>query len=178
MRALIDWFRRAWRSLDEPRDGFSAQLDQSVEQHGWTAIYVGDYEAAPTWAYTMGFQDTLGQPEVIVFDIPKDSANALLWEVFAQLKDGRLVLEDGKVWSEGEALPCVWRKVDRSQVESEDGWFTFAMVRSLARGGTPFDFEAFQLVLSDNDGRLPWDAGYDEALRPRQPALYLPRSGG
>lgn len=47
------------------------------------------------------------------------------------------------------------------------------MVRSLVRTGMPFEFEAFQLVLSDNDGRLPWDGGYDEDLRPLQPALYL-----
>ncbi|HEY0647892.1 hypothetical protein [Phenylobacterium sp.] len=38
----------------------------------------------------------------------------------------------------------------------------------------PFGFNAFQLVLSDNDGRMPWDDGYDERLRPLQPALYLP----
>jgi hypothetical protein len=176
MRALIDWFQRAWRGLREPSDGFSTQLDRSVEQHGWTAIYVGDYDTAPTWTYTMGFQDTLGQPEVIVFDIPRESANGLLWEVFTQLKDGRLVLEDGKVWPAEAEQPCVWRKVDRSQIESPDGWFTFAMARSLARGGTPFDFDGFQLVLSDNEGRLPWEAGYDEDLRTRQPALYLPRA--
>lgn len=150
-------------------------MERKIKQVGWTAIYVGDYQTAPTWTYTMGFADTLGQPEVIVFDIPRDSASALLWEVFTQLKDGRLVLEDGKVWPEDQERPCVWRRVDRSQIESEDGWFTLAIARSFAASGGPFDFDAFQLVLSDNEGRMPWDDGYDEQLRRLQPALYLPR---
>lgn len=36
------------------------------------------------------------------------------------------------------------------------------------------EFEAYQLVLGDADGRLPWEVGYDEHLRPRQRALYEP----
>jgi hypothetical protein len=35
-------------------------------------------------------------------------------------------------------------------------------------------FEAFQLVLSDNEGHMPWEPGYDTRLHERQPALYQP----
>jgi hypothetical protein len=178
MKSLIDWFRRAWGEPAATPDGFGAQLDRAVDEHGWTAVYVGDYRSAPTWTYTTGFHETLGQPEVIIVDIPQESANRLLWDVFEQLRDQRLRLQDGKVWPEDSERPGVWRQVHRTQLESADGWFTFAMVRSLARGGTPFDFDAFQLVLPDNEGRLPWEAGYDETLRPRQPTLYLPHAEG
>ncbi|WP_414693951.1 DUF4262 domain-containing protein [Phenylobacterium sp.] len=41
-----------------------------VRRHGWTAIYVGDYQSAPTWAYTIGFHASFGAPEVVVFDVP------------------------------------------------------------------------------------------------------------
>ena len=172
---MLAQLKRLWRKVTgQPGPGLSDGLADAIEAHGWTGIYVGDYETAPTWTYTIGFDETLGQPEVIVFDLPQDSANALLWEVFTQLKDGRLVLEDGKVWPEGGALPSVWRKVHQTQLESEEGWFTLASMRSLVRKLTPFGFDAFQLVLSDNDGRLPWDEGYDERLRRLQPALYMP----
>lgn len=174
MRIAFEWLQSAWRRLRRKEVGSFAVLGERIAQHGWTGMYVGDYATAPTWAYSVGFAETLGQPEVIVFDLPQDAADALLGEVFTQLKDGRLALEDGRVWPEGEAHPCVWRKVDTSQLESDRGWFTFAMVRSLLRTGMPYAFEAFQLVLSDNEGRLPWEEGYDELLRPRQPALYLP----
>ena len=38
----------------------------------------------------------------------------------------------------------------------------------------PRGFEAYQLVLSDAEGKLPWEAGYDERLRPLQVALWDP----
>jgi hypothetical protein len=170
---ILTWLKAVWAKVAGDRSLFR-DLDSRIETHGWTAIYVGDYRTAPTWTYTLGFAETLNQPEVIVFDIPQDAANGLLWEAFDQLKDGRLELQDGKVWPEGEERPCVWRKVDQTQIESEAGWFTLATIRSIARTGMPYSFEAYQLVLSDNEGRLPWDDGYDERLRPLQPALYLP----
>ncbi|WP_331085818.1 DUF4262 domain-containing protein [Phenylobacterium sp.] len=99
----------------------TSQLGRRIEEHGWTAVYVGDYSTAPTWTYTIGFDETLGQPEVIVFDIPQDSANALLWEVFAQIKDGRLILEDGKVWPEGEELAVRLAQGAREPARERDG---------------------------------------------------------
>ena len=170
---ILTWLRAGWAKVAGADRGLFGDLEARIETHGWTAIYVGDYQTAPTWTYTLGFRETLGQPEVIVFDIPQDAANGLLWEVFQQLKDGRLVLEDGKVWPEGEERPCVWRKVDQTQIESELGRFTLATMRSIVRTGMPYDFDAYQLVLSDNDGRMPWDEGYDERLRSLQPGLYL-----
>lgn len=175
---MLHWLKRIWHWVrGTGATGLTDQLWARIEQHGWTGMYVGDYRTAPTWSYSIGFSETLDQPEVIIFDLPQEAANALLWEAFSELKDGRLKLEDGKVWAEAGDKPCVWRKVHPSQLESEAGWLTFASLRSLVRRGTPFGLEAFQLVLSDNDGRLPWESGYDERLRPLQPSLYEPLEG-
>jgi hypothetical protein len=46
-------------------------------------------------------------------------------------------------------------------------------MRRLAKTRRRYGLEAFQFVLSDH-GALPWDAGYDERLRPLQPALWEP----
>ena len=89
MRGALTWLKDAWLKLTSRDRGVTSQLGRRIEEHGWTAVYVGDYSTAPTWTYTIGFDETLGQPEVIVFDIPQDSANALLWEVFTQIKEGR-----------------------------------------------------------------------------------------
>ena len=79
---LIDRLQSAWRRFDTRRRG---------EGRDWTAIYVGDFQRAPTWVYTMGFQAALGQPEIIVFDLPRAAASRLTWEVYDQLRDRRLV---------------------------------------------------------------------------------------
>lgn len=149
------------------------KIHRRVRRHGWTAIYVGDYETAPTWVYTLGFDETLNQPEIIVFDLPQTDANRLLWQVFDELRAGLLVLDDGKAWPDGEAHPAVWRKVHPSQIDTAEGWLALAVRRRAQRTGFNFGLEAFQLVLSDEQGRLPWQDGYDERLRPLQPELYL-----
>ena len=162
MNPLLRW----WHDRD---------TDRRIRKHGWTAIYVGDYASAPTWVYTVGIGQRLGQPELVIFDVPKETAAELLWRAFNELKEGILVLEDGKPWLTGETdNPLVWRRVHQTQVESPTGWFTLAVERRALHAGRLSTLEVFQLVLSDGGGRLPWEPGYEEGLRARQPALYLP----
>lgn len=73
MRTALEWLKAFWRGLGKRETGFTEQLDARLAQHGWTAVYVGDYRTAPTWTYTIA--ETLGAPEVIVFDLPQDTAN-------------------------------------------------------------------------------------------------------
>ncbi|PZQ64595.1 MAG: hypothetical protein DI570_04880 [Phenylobacterium zucineum] len=163
---MFQKLRRAWHDRD---------IERRIAKRGWTGIYVGDYASAPTWTYSVGFQQSLGQPEIVIFDVPHEAANSILWTAYEELKAGTLVLEDGKRWhAEDEEKPLVWRKVHRTQIESRVGWLTLANARRLTQTGAMFDVEAYQLVLSDEAGRMPWEEGYNEWLRHRQPALYLP----
>jgi hypothetical protein len=149
-----------------------------VSRFGWTAIYVGDYQSAPAWAYTIGFHASLGAPEVIIFDVPMASANGVFHEVYSDLKAGKLVMRDKEEWRPGaHEHPLVWREVHPSRLyenDPENPWLglaeNFAMILAPKRG----DFRAFQLVVSDPNGHLPWEPQYDERLRPLQRELYLP----
>ena len=160
-RKLFD----AWRKRD---------IGQRIERPGWTVIYVGDYSTAPTWAYTTGFQDLLGAPEIIVFDVPQASANALFHEISGEIKAGKLTIRDGERWRP-DAGVSVWRKVHPSRFvdDPENSWLGLAFNFHLLRSGGA-EFEAYQLVISDAEGNLPWEPGYDERLRPRQRALWEP----
>lgn len=160
---------RLWRSWHR-RD-----IQKRIDRHGWTAIYVGDYHSAPTWAYTIGFRSSLDAPEIIVFDVPQEQANGLFHEVYNDLKSGRLTLRDGERWRPDELeTPVVWRRVHPSQLRGdEDVWMGLAEMYDAVRAPQT-EFEAYQLVLSDAEGHLPWEAGYDERLRPRQPPLWEP----
>ena len=149
-----------------------------IRRFGWTGTYVGDYQSAPTWAYTIGFHASLGAPEVIVFDVPKASANGLFHEIYKELEAGKLVIRDLEPWRPGEFQnPVVWRKVHESRLydqDPENPWLGLAedFAKILAPEKGPIT--AFQLVMSDSGGHLPWEADYDEALRPLQRELYLP----
>lgn len=149
-----------------------------IRRFGWTAIYVGNYQTAPTWAYTIGFHASLSAPEVIIFDVPMASANGVFHEVYSDLKAGKLILRDNEAWRPDETEnPLVWREVHPSRLydnDPEKPWLglaeDFAAILAPEKGR----ISAFQLVISDPDGHLPWEPQYDERLRPLQRELYLP----
>jgi hypothetical protein len=161
---MFDKLRREWHLRD---------IDKRIQRHGWVAQYVGDYEESPAWAYSIGFSEALGQPEVIVFDVTQADASSLLWWIYKSLEGGELKLADREAWApEGEVIG-VWREVHQSQADTEDGWFA-AGLEHRSRKRTAEPFRAFQLVFRDGAEKFPWDEGYDERLRMKQPALYLP----
>jgi hypothetical protein len=166
-------FFDAWRKRSDARH--KADIAGRIARQGWTAIYVGDYSTAPTWAYTIGLQHSLGAPEVIVFDIPQDAANLVFQEVFRQIQAGELVIRDGERWRPDDGV-MTWRKVHPSRFvdDPENPWLGLAVDFGLTLGGASRELEAYQLVIGDADGHLPWEAGYDERLRPLQRALWEP----
>lgn len=150
------------------------QVRRDVRKRGWRGIYVGDYQGPPpSWAYTVGFWESAGSPEIIVFDLPRQAANDLLWNAYTQLRSGDLTIRDGEPWTAENGVSPVWRRVHPSQLDADEGWFALARWYRFRQTGRD-DLEVFQLVLPDNAGALPWQPGYDEQLRPLQPALYLP----
>lgn len=163
----------AWRKRSDARH--KDDIAGRIEQHGWTAIYVGDYSTAPTWAYTIGYQRSLGAPEIIVFDIPQESANALFFEIFREIQSGDLVIRDGERWRPIDGV-MAWRRVHPSRFvdDPEQPWLGLAVDFGIILGSASQEFEAYQLVLGDAEGHLPWESGYDERLRARQRALWEP----
>lgn len=156
--------RREWHLRD---------LEKRIQRYGWTAIAVGDYESTPSWVYTLAFDETLGAPELILFDVPLSIANGLLHRAFNDLKSGELVLQDNEPWIIDGDRYGVWRSVHPSQIDGPDLWLAAAVNRREKRTGARVGLEAFQLVLADENARLPWEPEYNERLRMKQPALYL-----
>jgi hypothetical protein len=149
-------------------------LDARVRKHGWTATYVGDHRTSPTWAYSIGFDETLGQPEIVLFDVTLEDANWLMAVAHGALKTGRLELKDGAPWAPEDQTIGVWRAIDPTQIDSRDGRLAAAVDRRERRTGKRDGLRAFQLVFADGAQKFPWEGGYDERIRHRQPALYAP----
>jgi hypothetical protein len=172
-------FRKLWQSLrgDDTASRLRDTKDR-VDRFGWTAIYVGDYQTAPTWAYTIGFHRSLGAPEVVVFDVPQDVANGLFHEIYKDLKSGALVIRDGEEWRPGAfEHPLVWREVHSSRLydnDPENAWLGLAEDFATVLAPQSGPIRAVQLVMSDPHGRMPWEAGYDESLRHLQRELWEP----
>ncbi|CAN7584585.1 DUF4262 domain-containing protein [Phenylobacterium sp. LjRoot225] len=153
--------------------GQMRKVARHVKASGWTAIpFQLPHDAAPRFFYTVGFDETLNQPELIAFDQTVEVAVNQFHVAFQELQAGELALEDGMVWAQDGPCRCVLRKVHPGQLAN--GWVGLARERRRIVKGDADGLQAFQLVATDRSGFLPWEPGYDEAVRKWQPALYEP----
>lgn len=137
-----------------------------VREHGWTVVAVPGDDRGPAFAYTVGLYHTLRAPELAMFGLPPEVMHTLLNLGGGRVRDGAPVA-DGTRW-EGllaSGLPLALRHADL-------GWY-----RAFFGQAVRFHRAAFpvrQVVWTDRVGTFPWQDGFDEAWRERQPALWLP----
>ena len=87
------------------------RLLDDVDTHGWHSQHVFDPELArPNFSYSVGFTQTLGAPEFIVFGLHRDVMHDMLGEVFRQLKAGRKVEGDQRWHGLTEDFDCIGKK--------------------------------------------------------------------
>lgn len=147
---------------------------RTVQKHGYTAIYISG-EDGPSFGYSVGYRESLGSPEIIMFGFPPEYVNGLVGEAFQQLKAGKLRLADNARWELEDMPALAWRAVHPSQIRRDH--FNVAMIRAEKLGRAASDLSAFQLFAPDPGGRFPWEDGFDMDYEPRQPELYVPYRG-
>ena len=154
---------------------YERTIEDNVREHGWFCVAVVDPEGNdPAFAYSVGFNETLGTPEVIVFGLDHELMHAMLWTAFRQVREGR-ALHDGDRWGGLlDGFDCILKTVDPTNIVPE--YFNSAIWYH----GDPAThglLEASQIVWPDADtGRFPWDPGCPPLVRELQPALYPPAS--
>ncbi len=154
---------------------YETGLLQSIEDHDLQVIHVFDpHGVEVAFSYSAGLPISVGQPDVIIFGLPKDLMHFMINEVAKRCGDG-LTLSDGCVL-DGliEDYPCVVRQVSSENVVAE--YFNSAMWVHQRAFGTPME-KAFQVVWPGKTrGLFPWDIGCNDAVMAAQPPLYQSRT--
>ena len=148
---------------------FWRDVKRRVGKHGWTIVHIGgDGSRGPVWAYSVGFWECAGAPEVIVFGHDELWSNGLISQALKQMREG-LVLQDldASVWKASKER----RRVDPCTFKTR--WFTCARRYRRERAGDE-NLDAFQLFIPDEAGKYPWEDGFDETWRRYQCELHLP----
>lgn len=143
-----------------------------IERQGWSSVAMWDDDEVQYWQYTIGFDESLGQPEVIVGGLPPGAADALFGPLYQAIKHGLVTPGDGVRWGLDGREDCVFRALHPSRRMLE--WAALAMRRRAERGRAPLELRVIQLALPDAAGILPWRPGYDPAQRLRAPELWRP----
>ncbi len=153
-------------------DDTDRKLLDDIAEHGFQGLHIPEEDGLPAFTFSVGFEETLGAPEVIIFGLRRDLMHNMLWEMFHQLKAGA-VLADGASWSDLlGGFDCVSRPVHPTWIPE---YFGTAIWHRRYRTGRD-DLTGFQLFWPGaQQGLLPWVSGCDQIVRDLQPSLYLPR---
>lgn len=158
---------------------YEQRILDDIAEYGWFSMGVlGERDHGPSFAYSVGFEDSLNCAEFIVFGLPNNLMHSMLWSVFRQIRESGVNPEEGRRWSGVlEGHDCISRTVHPSQIERE--YFNSALWYRSYTGRSLESARAFQLFWpAARDKRFPWETGCPQELRDLQPLLYLPREVG
>lgn len=150
---------------------YERRILDNVRDHGCHINYVADPEGEqPPFGYSVGFPETIGQPEVIVFGLSSELVAAMINAIYRQCRDG-LQMEDGLAVSDLLAgHDCVLERVAPGNIIPD--YFNSAMWFCRHTTGEAMD-AAYQIVWPGaQDGLFPWDEDASDEVR----ALQLPLS--
>ncbi|WP_416463466.1 DUF4262 domain-containing protein [Sphingomonas sp. VDB2] len=156
------------------RDDFERGIIENVREHGCQVNMVFDPDGEqPNFAYSIGFKQTVDQPEVITFGLSGDMMKFMINQTLRECREG-LVLTDGAV-IEGllEGHKCIARIVHPSQIAEE--YVNSALWYHKARTGERLTDIVQIMWPGAVDGLFPWDDGCDAGVIALQPALYEER---
>ena len=149
--------------MDEAPAAQNQRIAGHIEKYGWHCLHVAPcQDDEEPFSYSIGFTESYGAPEVLVFGLPHDKAHGLLDACASALKKGHAItpeVEDPELLSGGYKV--VFKRV---RPECFDKYLGTA---DRYYRGKPFG--AVVMFLPDSEHRFPWQAGYsyirmDEAL--------------
>ncbi len=151
------------RELPEPQDDQDRQILGWVAEYGWAVLGIPDDPEGPGYTFSVGLWRGWQHPEIVLFGLNHEAAQRLINHLGTTIKGGDRY-DPGRFY-EGivSGYRVVFLPVDQDQVGPYLGyacWFN--------RGQ---DFPVLQCVWPDREGRFPWEPGFDERFRPRQPLL-------
>lgn len=162
----MDARTQAWIDQDD------ANTVAIIRRHGWMIQYVGggicsvpgcdahEDPDQPSFAYTVGMFG-LGHPEFLVFDLPAEIASRLLNQLGRRVRAGETLIPGQLVTPEDWVHRVVLEDVPNA------GDIVFSANRFYQRPGE-FSVPVLQVTYDDDNGRFPWDDGYDSGCG-RQP---------
>lgn len=144
---------KMWRTI-EHKESFERTLS-NIEQYGWDVMVIqGD---PPTrFSYTVGVNDTLGLPELIVVGLTDETGFSALNSAVSAMRDG-VDLATGRHREMVGEVEVEFRPV-------APAWIEHVMYRAhwYYEGK---QIPALQMIYPDLEGRFQWEDGFQEYFR-------------
>jgi hypothetical protein len=136
---------------------------QRIREHGWFGTHVMAGDEWPGFSYTTGFWLKFSFPELILFSMSRENAQATFWHIYRELEAGRHIPVGEPTDAVFENGAAVLLPLSLQHYQSHLGWCRWFYGND--------GFECLQLVFSDQDGKFPWTPGSSADFRTAQPDL-------
>ena len=163
-------------SETETLDPRQTTILENVDQNGWAVMHVpAERDDAPSFTFSVGFEHSLGQPEVLIYGLERNLAISMINALFQRCRDEGIELEDGLAIGELiEGYDCIARPIEDPRARAMH--FGYAAWFRRYRDGEELR-RAMQIVWPDPENRaFPWEEGCSSVVRGAQVQLYP--SGG
>ncbi len=150
---------------------YEIKILTNVKEYGCHVVSVFDPDGEdPSFSYSVGFAEAVGQPEIIIFGLEIGLMGTMVNFALDLCRDG-LIIQD---WTPVDGLlenhRCIARKVAIDFIVPE--YMNSAIWYHQTQMGQTLS-EVVQIVWPGAEqGLYPWDEGCDEFVIASQPALY------
>jgi len=150
----------ARKKLPAPEDDYDREILGDIRRVGWSVIAIHE-EGGQEWPYTfsVGLFHTFGQPEILFAGLEPRQAGDLTNIIGDAMRAG-VEFIPGARWEQMQGLPLYFVAVGKDRYEEYVGYARWLY------GGS--DFPLLQCVCPDEQGRFPWEQGYDITALPKQ----------
>lgn len=135
-----------------------------IEQFGLHVISVMEDAEHPPFTYSIGIEQSLGMPELIVIGLKSGVACSAINECYRQMKEEGAIAPGARVADLlGGGFECLIGEASSEKVRYYMHWASWLYK------GQPF--RAYQIIWPSTAGIFPWEAGASDWLIARQPLL-------
>lgn len=139
------------------------KLLDDIQKFGWHCMNVfGDDKHEP-FSYTIGFFQTYGQPELLIYGLPREIAHAVLTIAADAAAKGSPFNLNEPTDEFLKGYSCVFVPVPLSEYAEHVGF-----ARWYYQGD---QFPVQQIIWPSNSGQFPWHADATASFRSKQPVL-------
>ncbi len=137
-------------------------LSAQIKEFGYAVRMIPASDYLPSFAYTIGLWENYRHPEVIAFGLSTDTLHAVLNTVGEEIQAGKCFAVGQSYDEILQGYPVHFLAVDKRNIGDYFGQ---------AMGYYKENFPAIELIWTDKNKKFPFEEGFDDALKHRQPLL-------
>lgn len=139
------------------------QTKSDIEKFGLSVIIIEATDYLPSFAYSIGLWQKINHPEIICFGLRTQTLHTIINDVADLIKNGQ-VIQAGKIYDNiFENSKTEFLNVDKRNFGD---YFGTAIDFYNSK-----DFQALQLVWTDQNDKFPWEKDFEEDFIYKQPLL-------